>query len=389
MAALTANMMDRKGYFWGIQALRTGGLVALGLTLFGVNPKPGLHERGLAITITLAVVAVAWVGMITFDIRKWPIQYPLSLLSVSGGLLAILQQGPAVVVPAVAAFSAGSNLAPQISTAIAVAGALSLTVSALFVGASTTAVLGFVVIIGTALAMGMIRYAIAERANSAEQLLEQTRRAAVAETEAAVLGERTRIAREIHDILAHSLGALAMQVEAAQALLTQESPDIAKAVKCVERAGQLTREGLTESRRAVQALRTDIGPLSEMIGTLVEADGGTMTTTGESRKLPADASLALYRTAQEAVTNARKHAPGKPTTVHLSYDQDAVRLTVTNQLAEADATRPLTNTGGGYGLSGLRERMELAGGSLEVGREGSDWTVRAVVPGWTMGRGEG
>lgn len=381
MAALTANMMDRKAYFWGIQALRAGGLVALGVTLFGVNPKPGLHERGLAITLTLAVVAVAWIGMITFDIRQWRIEYPLALLSVSGGLLSILQQGPAIVVPAVAAFSAGSNLAPPVSLAVTVAGALSLTVSALAIGASTTAVLGFVVILASAMAMGMIRYAIARRAIQAEQLLEQTRRASAAETEAAVLGERTRIAREIHDILAHSLGALAMQVEAAQALLTQENPDVAKALRCVERAGQLTREGLVESRRAVQALREDIGPLSELIGALVAADGGTMTTAGEPRKLPADAALALYRTAQEAITNARKHAPGKSASVHLRYDADAVRLTVTNELAEADAARPLTNSGGGFGLSGLRERMELAGGTLDAGREGDDWSVRASVPG--------
>lgn len=381
MAGPTANLMDRKSYFWGIQALRTGGLVALSVTLFGVDPKPGLHGRGLAVSITLAVVTVAWLGMVTFDIRKWRIEYPLALLSVSGGLLSILQQGPAIFVPAVAAFSAGSNLAPPASTAITVAGALSLTVSALIVGASTTAVLGFIVILATALAMGMIRYAVAQRANQAEQLLEQTLRASAAETEAAVLGERTRIAREIHDILAHSLGALAMQVEAAQALLTQENPDIEKAVRCVERAGQLTREGLVESRRAVQALREDIGPLSETIGALVEADGGMMSTVGEPRKLPADAALALYRTAQEAVTNARKHAPGKGTRVELRYDADKVRLTVTNALAEADAARPLTNSGGGFGLSGLRERMELAGGTLDAGREGDDWSVLATVPG--------
>lgn len=381
MAGLTANLIDRRGYFWGIQALRMGGLVALTVTLFGVNAtKPGLHGRDLAFAITLAVVWVAWLGMVVFDIRMWRIEYPLALLSISGGLLSIIQQGPAIFVPAVAAFSAGSNLAPQLSTTIAVAGALSLTVSALVIGATTTAVIGFIVILATALAMGTIRYAIAQRANQAEQLLEQTLRASAAETEAAVLGERTRIAREIHDILAHSLGALAMQVEAAQALLTQENPDVEKAVRCVERAGQLTREGLVESRRAVQALRADIGPLSEMIGTLVEADGGTMSTDGEPRKLPADVALALYRTAQEAVTNARKHAPGKVAEVRLRFDADAVRLTVTNRLAEADAARPLTDSGGGYGLSGLRERMELAGGTLEAGREGDDWSVRAVVP---------
>ena len=382
MAALTANMLDRRGYFWGIQALRIGGLVALTITLFGVDStKPGLHGRDLAFAITVAVVWVAWLGMVTFDIRQWPIQYPLALLSVSGGLLSIIQQGPAIFVPAVAAFSAGSNLAPQASTAVTVAGALSLTVSALVIGASTTAVIGFIVILATALAMGTIRYAIAQRANQAEQLLEQTRRASAAETEAAVLGERTRIAREIHDILAHSLGALAMQVEAAQALLTQQEPDVAKAVRCVERAGRLTRAGLAESRRAVHALRDDVGPLPEMIGSLVEADGGTMATVGEPRKLPADASLALYRTAQEAVTNARKHAPGRAVAVELRYEADTVRLSAVNELSEADAERPLTGSGGGFGLGGLRERIELVGGSLTAGREGTRWYVRAAVPG--------
>jgi signal transduction histidine kinase len=196
-----------------------------------------------------------------------------------------------------------------------------------------------------------------------------------------VLGERTRIAREIHDILAHSLGALAMQVEAAQALLTKEEPDIAKAVRCVERAGQLTREGLAESRRAVHALRDDIGPLTESIGALVEADGGTMTTVGEPRRLPADAALALYRTAQEAVTNARKHAPGKGVALELRYDADAVRLSAANDLSDDAADRPLTATGGGFGLGGLRERIELAGGTLSAGREGDAWLVRAAVPG--------
>ncbi|NUR58484.1 MAG: hypothetical protein HOV87_07295 [Catenulispora sp.] len=118
-----------------------------------------------------------------------------------------------------------------------------------------------------------------------------------------------------------------------------------------------------------------------MIGSLVEADGGTMATVGEPRKLPADVSLALYRTAQEAVTNARKHAPGKAVAVELRYEADAVRLSAVNELSEADVERPLTGSGGGFGLGGLRERIELVGGSLAAGPEGGRWCLRAVVPG--------
>ncbi|NUR58485.1 MAG: histidine kinase [Catenulispora sp.] len=258
MGALTATLRDPR-YVWGIQAMRFCGMVALGATIAGIHPQPGLHGRGLALSVTLAVAALGWIGLMVFDMRPWPLTPPLAVMAVSGGLLGALQPGgPAIAVAAVAAFAGGSNLPPQASTVVTVLGMSTLTVGGLLLGAPTTAVIGFVVILGTALGMGMIRYGITQRADQAEQLLEQTRRAAAAETEAAVLGERTRIAREIHDILAHSLGALAMQVEAAQALLTQEEPDVAKAVRCVERAGQLTRAGLAESRRAVHALREDM-----------------------------------------------------------------------------------------------------------------------------------
>ena len=381
MGALTATLRDRR-YIWGIQAMRFCGLLALGAAIAGIHPQPGLHGRGLALSLTFAVAALGWIGLIVFDMRSRSLTPPLAVMAVAGGLLGALQPGgPAIAVAAVAAFAAGSNVPPQSSTVVAVLGMCTLTVGGLLLGAPAAAVIGFVIILGTALGMGMIRYGITQRADQAEQLLEQTRRAAAAETEAAVLGERARIAREIHDILAHSLGALAMQVEAAQALLTQQEPDVAKAVRCVERAGRLTRAGLAESRRAVHALRDDVGPLPEMIGSLVEADGGTMATVGEPRKLPADASLALYRTAQEAVTNARKHAPGRAVAVELRYEADTVRLSAVNELSEADAERPLTGSGGGFGLGGLRERIELVGGSLTAGREGTRWYVRAAVPG--------
>jgi len=231
MGALTATLRDRR-YIWVIQGMRMAGLVALGASIIGIHPQPGLHGRGLTLTVTLAIATLGWIGLIVFDIRKLSLTGPLAVMAASGGLLGALQSGgPAVAVAAVAAFAAGSNLPPPTSATITVLGVFTLTVGGLILGGSPVAVIGFVVILGTALGMGVIRYGITQRADQAELLLEQTRRASAAETEAAVLGERTRIAREIHDILAHSLGALAMQVEAAQALLTQDEPDIAKAVR--------------------------------------------------------------------------------------------------------------------------------------------------------------
>ena len=396
---------DRRAYVWGIQAMRLSGLAALVATIYAAKPRPGLHGRGLAISVVLAVATVAWLALVAMDLRGRRTTVPLAVMGLAGGVLAALQpNGPAIVVAAVACLAAGTNLGPQPSIPIAVASGAALAVGALFTGAPSLAVLGFLVIIGTALGMGLIRYEMVRRAVTAEELLAQTRRAARAEAEAAALNERTRIAREIHDILAHSLGALAMQVEAAQALLSQEEPDVAKALGCVERAGQLTRTGLTESRRAILALREDPGLLPDALAGLIGAEGGvladgtaaegmaadglttlaaptTLTTSGEPRRLPPDATLALFRTAQEAVTNARKHAPGRPVSMELEFGDGEVVLQVVNQLADADTDRPLTDSGAGVGLTGLRERAELAGGTLEAGAVGTEWRVRARVPG--------
>lgn len=409
---------DRRAYVWGIQAMRLSGLAALVATIYAAEPHPGLHGRGLAISLVLGVATAAWLALVAMDLRGHRITAPLAIMGVAGGLLAALQpNGPAIVVAAVACLAAGTNLGPRPSIPMAVASGAALAVAALFTGAPSLAVLGFLVIIGTALGMGLIRYEMVQRAVTAEELLAQTRRAARAEAEAAALNERTRIAREIHDILAHSLGALAMQVEAAQALLSQEEPDVVKALRCVERAGQLTRTGLTESRRAILALREDPGLLPDALAGLIGAEDGTaadalagrtavteaqaaetaetatltarttlparttLTTRGEPRRLPPDATLALFRTAQEAVTNARKHAPGRPVSMELEFGDGEVVLEVVNQLADADTDRPLTHSGAGVGLTGLRERAELAGGTLEAGAVGTEWRVRARVPG--------
>jgi signal transduction histidine kinase len=114
--------------------------------------------------------------------------------------------------------------------------------------------------------------------------------------------------------------------------------------------------------------------------------------SGVERSLAPDAALATLRTAQEAISNARKHAPGAALTVGLTYADDATLLTVTDTLPPgpvlrrpeapepSTATTDLAATGAGYGLTGLRERAELLGGSLHAGPDGSGWTVRLHLP---------
>jgi signal transduction histidine kinase len=112
-----------------------------------------------------------------------------------------------------------------------------------------------------------------DRAEQAEHMLAETRRAREAETHAAALAERARIARDIHDVLAHSLAAVSVNLQAAEGLLTAESlpadnPELAKAVECIDRAGTLTREGLAAARRAILALRDDAAPLPDQLASL-------------------------------------------------------------------------------------------------------------------------
>ena len=106
----------------------------------------------------------------------------------------------------------------------------------------------------------------------------------------------------------------------------------------------------------------------------------TLTIEGNSRPLPAEASLALYRGAQEALTNIARYAPGATTTVVLHYSSDHTSLTVEDRLAQRVDAVGLAGVGGGNGLTGLRERLEHAGGSMQAGPTETGWRVELEVP---------
>jgi signal transduction histidine kinase len=193
-------------------------------------------------------------------------------------------------------------------------------------------------------------------------------------------------------VLSHSLAAVSVNLQAAGGLLAADSlpadnPELAKAVECIERAGTLTREGMTAARRAVMALRADAGPLADQLSELVSQYrlAGDMkvdlTVTGTVRPLSEQASLTGYRTAQEGLTNARKHAAGQPVAVSLAFEPDAITVSVTNPLPPAGQDAgSLAGAGGGYGLTGLRERAALAGGTLEAGPVAGSWWVALRMP---------
>ncbi|WP_316743552.1 histidine kinase [Streptomyces sp. MK7] len=230
--------------------------------------------------------------------------------------------------------------------------------------------------IGLALA-GYVLRLDAEARGNAQRLLAQERAARAAEAESAALAERARIAREIHDVLAHSLSAQLVHLEAAR-LLVERGADREQILERVVAARGMARDGLVETRQALSALRGDLTPLEDFLSELVGVSGGAeVTVSGERRPLPAEASQAVRRVAQEALTNVRKHAPGAKVRIRLDYGEHQVMLDVRDSGGKPGE---LAAAGGGYGLLGMRERAELLGGSLEAGPHEEGFAVTLKVP---------
>jgi signal transduction histidine kinase len=209
--------------------------------------------------------------------------------------------------------------------------------------------------------------------------VKERRAARAAEAREAVLAERARIAREIHDILAHSLSAQLVHLEGAKLLLRADKTD--EALDRVVHARDLAKAGLEEARRAVSALREDAPALPQALRTLAEEFQATtdractLQISGTEHRLPPETELALLRTAQEALTNVRRHAPGSPATIRLVYEPGSCDLRITNP-AGAERGTP----GGGYGLVGMRERAELLGGTLSAGETTDGFRVHLWLP---------
>lgn len=214
-----------------------------------------------------------------------------------------------------------------------------------------------------------------------QELLQEVIAGRDALVQAAALEERARIAREMHDILAHTLSALSVQLEGARMLVEQRPQDPAT-VAAVERAGGLAREGLIEARRAVASLRDERLPGPDLLPRLAEdfeRDTGVpcrLHVDGQPYDLVPEARLAIYRAVQEALTNIRKHAQATAVEVQLRYTPDATELVVENQ--GTTGSSPVKN--GGHGLVGMRERAELLGGTAEAGPIEGGFRVRLRLP---------
>jgi signal transduction histidine kinase len=209
---------------------------------------------------------------------------------------------------------------------------------------------------------------------------EQLRDHAAQAERLATAQERNRVARDIHDGLGHSLTVVQMQVKAARAVLPA---DPAKADEVLAKAQQQAEEALAAVRRSVRALRAprSTGPLPDALRALAEeaSTAGVPTrldVSGTQRPLPDDAQEALYRAAQEGLTNVRKHAHASRAELLLDYGETAVRVAVRDDgVGTGDGRSP------GFGLVGLRERAAQLGGQLRLeSTPGAGCTLTMEVP---------
>jgi signal transduction histidine kinase len=376
---------------WLVRGL---GFAWLGVLAFGIAPPPGrlaaaVQIAGYALTglslLTWALVEASGAGM-----REIPSRYAviLAVMAVAAGSASTAGGGGVALVSfaLVAAMVAGAELSVATAALVTATGILAVELGALAFGGSYSTFLGLPAFLLAGLIIGRNRAAYRIQAEQATMLLAQRERLQTEQRRADLLDERARIAREIHDVLAHSLGALGIQIQAARAVLADYG-DIAKAGELLATAQHLTNEGLDETRRAVQALHTDPRSLDEELAQIsttyaqrfrVAVD---FRTSGVPRPVAPDASLALVRVAQEALVNAAKHATGERIALSLEYTDDGTRLTVRNPLSRDGGDRPALHTlDSGYGLPGMRERLRLLDGTLVAEPGADEWLVTAEVP---------
>ncbi len=227
-----------------------------------------------------------------------------------------------------------------------------------------------------------------------EERAERLQREREAQSKAAVAAERARIARELHDVVAHNVSVMVVQADGA-AYVLDGSPDQAKqALGTISQTGRLA---LAEMRRLLGLLREsdDSGgeyvpqPGVEQLGELIEQVRGaglpvSFRVTGAAHRLPSSVELTAYRIVQEALTNTRKHAgPGASATVRLSYgEQELTMLIEDDGCGTPDAPPEEGGADGlGQGLIGMRERVAMVGGTLHTGpRPGGGFRIRAALP---------
>jgi signal transduction histidine kinase len=360
--------------------LNVAGIVVVALFLWraGTLGMPGW------IAILAAVGLVGWLLRELLPVGS-PAGLAAALVAVAASSLVAVPTGVTGYVAGLvcmAALLASPRRPLALGLATAVGSGLLVAVTALPLHAETGVLLGAGAGLAIAVLVGVSRRQSRAAASRERDLLEERLRLEEERGRTAALAERSRIARDIHDVLAHSLGGLVIQLDAVDALLESGRVDDARSRAAAARG--LAASGLDEARRAVDALRdpdaaADLaGAIDELVATHRSlGSAAELRVDGDPVELAGDGAGALRRAAQEVLSNARRHAPGASTELELSWTPDAAILTATTPLTTGD---PTSGPGGGRGLAGLRERVAALGGRAEWSVRDGAFQVTAEVP---------
>jgi signal transduction histidine kinase len=362
--------------------------VILVVALGGANsrPVPGLHGKGLAVTLALCAFALLLLVAIRdgFPERRLALQIGVvAIMGAAGVALAGLQpKGAAGIAAGVVVFIAITRLPFIPGLVLGGAATVALAVTTAVAGSSASAAAAETLVTVLLGVVGQFVKQSRESQDQTELLLAQLQDARDEQARAAAIAERGRIASELHDVLAHSLSGAAIQLQGARKLADREHA-ASPVSDAIDRASELVRAGLVNARQAVGALRGDALPTVAQLPSLIDGYKTdmnldvTLRIEGDTRTLAADPSLALYRGAQEALTNVARYAPGACTLVTVRYEHDRTKLSIDNGFS---ADPPRQDLGGGRGLQGLRERIERAGGTMSAGPTPEGWRVEIEIP---------
>jgi signal transduction histidine kinase len=339
-----------------------------------------------ALAVTVTTLPLAWRSVL-----------PVATVTVTTGglLLAVVLGYPAgdlivpYLAPLVALYSVGVHCARREIVLAAVVALAGFVVAAIVSPAGEAAEVVYVTAgIVAALAVGVAVRRIGFETDTLEARAAELERSQDEATRAAIAAERARIARELHDVIGHSISVMGVQAGAVRRVLAPEQERERDALLAVERVG---RDAVTEMRRLLGFLRPADGldGESEPTPTLARVDDLVaemrragldveLVVDGDLGDLTAGRGLTAFRILQEALTNALRHAPGSRVTAVLRRSPDELRIEVRDDGANG---APAAVSGGGYGLVGMRERVALYGGSLEAGpRRERGYAIVAHLP---------
>lgn len=372
----------RRGARWRELMLKLAswllGVGVVAATFFDNRPPSAASVALTALSIGLWSVTVVlrdtWIALVLM----------LIVGLMGSGLNELNSSGPGyiVVFMAIASVAARFRLGISVPCCLLIA-AVALTSE--MIGARNPVSAGLELLIGMVFIFmaASFAHATGEANQRSLRLLAQEEELRTAQQEAAVLGERNRLARELHDVLAHSLSGLSIQLAGA-ALLAQKSAADPRLTEQIRLAQASAHEGMENAKRAVETLHEDALPgpadLPALLDRTRDMTGLAIDyrVLGAPRPMNPIAGLALYRTVQESVTNVVRHAGrGASARVLVEWDSDQAVVEIVDHGGDG---RSAGLASGGHGLPGLRERADQLGGRFEAGPYDGGWRVRLTMP---------